>query len=344
VGGALHVFGGKDRDGFETDLYTAMYAFNPGTNSWDQKASLPTPTFDHRSVVVADTLYCVGGVVWNGPSFIATPNVFAYDPKSDSWTQKDGLPMPRALLTVQAINDDIYAMGGAYLEVPTNTVYRYPYKTKKWETVTSLPEPNSLHGSGKLHGETYVFGGSTNWTTGSTTQKTRKLQIEPDTMYWIDAGADMPQEVIAYAYADAEDENGSPAIYLFSGATRAFYFPDGSPVVSGHTLKFSLDLDVVSETRELTYQQGNIRLLQNYPNPATGRTIFPIELENADAVTLAIVNMDGRVLAYLPIGNLATGSHLIEYDVSQLPAGIYFYQLRTGNGLATGKMIVQHPR
>ena len=81
-------------------------------------------------------------------------------------------------------------------------------------------------------------------------------------------------------------------------------------------------------------------LMQNYPNPFDNLTIIPFSLEEADFVTLEVLNLDGRLLATLLADYLKPGPYQVDYTSSGLSEGLYLYRLTTGSAIATRKMTV----
>lgn len=79
-----------------------------------------------------------------------------------------------------------------------------------------------------------------------------------------------------------------------------------------------------------------------YPNPVNQGGYAQIELEKATPATLEVFNTLGQREAVLFEGNLSAGSHVISYDVSEVPAGVYFLILTTPEGKAQQKVIVSH--
>jgi hypothetical protein len=80
-------------------------------------------------------------------------------------------------------------------------------------------------------------------------------------------------------------------------------------------------------------------LMQNVPNPAKGTTKIGFTLPEAGAATLTFTNVEGRVLKTVK-GNFAKGLNSIEVQVSELEAGVLFYQLDTDGNTDVKKMIV----
>jgi hypothetical protein len=82
--------------------------------------------------------------------------------------------------------------------------------------------------------------------------------------------------------------------------------------------------------------------LTAYPNPCS--TIYNIEFElpsSAD-VKIQLMNVLGENLAIITDQTYASGKHVISFDVSKYPAGIYFYTIIKDYGKCSGKIHVQH--
>jgi len=71
-----------------------------------------------------------------------------------------------------------------------------------------------------------------------------------------------------------------------------------------------------------------------YPNPSKGK--FKVELAEP-AQSLNIMNMDGRILKFLPIEN---HQNLIELNLTGIAKGIYMVQIQTDEQIKTQKMII----
>lgn len=79
----------------------------------------------------------------------------------------------------------------------------------------------------------------------------------------------------------------------------------------------------------------------NMPNPFNQQTSFNISLTETAHVTVDVINTLGTTVATFDKGNLATGSHKIAIDGSNLSSGIYFYTVKAGNNSVTRKMMVK---
>ena len=81
-------------------------------------------------------------------------------------------------------------------------------------------------------------------------------------------------------------------------------------------------------------------LFQNMPNPATGQTRIRFGLPTKERVLLRLLSTDGRTVQKLTEGVYAAGWHSLEVNTSALPAGIYFFELRTSATTLTRRMVV----
>ena len=81
------------------------------------------------------------------------------------------------------------------------------------------------------------------------------------------------------------------------------------------------------------------KLLQNFPNPFNPNTNISYQLPNAGNVDIKVFDVLGREVATLVDEYKNAGNNEIEFNASNLPSGVYFYQLKSGNYLETKKMI-----
>ncbi len=82
-------------------------------------------------------------------------------------------------------------------------------------------------------------------------------------------------------------------------------------------------------------------LYQNYPNPFNPVTKIDYNIPERNTVTLKIYNVLGEVVA-VPVNNETkiAGYYAIQFDATNLPSGIYYYELRAGNYTDTKKMVL----
>jgi hypothetical protein len=82
-------------------------------------------------------------------------------------------------------------------------------------------------------------------------------------------------------------------------------------------------------------------LKQNYPNPFNPSTQIVFSLPSAQNVTIKIFSLTGKEVATLLKDEYkAAGSHTLVFDASNLPSGVYFYQLSAGEFSVAKKMLL----
>ncbi len=79
-------------------------------------------------------------------------------------------------------------------------------------------------------------------------------------------------------------------------------------------------------------------LHQNYPNPFNPVTTISFYLPENTEVRLSVFNIVGQPVAELVNGSLSAGEHTVEWDASDMPSGMYIYQLEVGSRIMTRKM------
>jgi len=83
-----------------------------------------------------------------------------------------------------------------------------------------------------------------------------------------------------------------------------------------------------------------LNLEQNYPNPFNPKTNIGFQIADFGFVSLKVYDILGNRITTLINEYLSAGEYEVEFNASQLPSGIYFYQLNTGNHLETKKMML----
>jgi hypothetical protein len=79
---------------------------------------------------------------------------------------------------------------------------------------------------------------------------------------------------------------------------------------------------------------------QNYPNPFNPTTKIKFALPKTALTKIIIYDLLGREIRTLINKKLEAGYHEINFDAYNLPAGIYFYRVQSGNFIHAKKMIL----
>jgi hypothetical protein len=81
-------------------------------------------------------------------------------------------------------------------------------------------------------------------------------------------------------------------------------------------------------------------LSQNYPNPFNPTTSIDYSIKSAGDVSLKVYDILGTEVASLVNENQDPGNYSVKFNASELPSGIYFYTLNSGNFISTKKLIL----
>ncbi len=84
----------------------------------------------------------------------------------------------------------------------------------------------------------------------------------------------------------------------------------------------------------------NFNLAQNYPNPFNPTTIINFTIPEDNFVQLKVYDLLGKEIVSLVNEYKNKGSYKVEFNANELSAGTYFYQLKSGNFLATKKLML----
>ena len=128
------------------------------------------------------------------------------------------------------------------------------------------------------------------------------------------------------------------------------FSPDGATLASGSLDGTILLWDVAEWTNSGTAVAANkliglpdeLQLQQNAPNPFNSQTILSYFLPKSGMVRLELFSVTGQRVAVLRQGPQQAGYHRLHWDGRDdegrpLASGIYFYRLKTTNGILTRK-------
>ncbi len=84
----------------------------------------------------------------------------------------------------------------------------------------------------------------------------------------------------------------------------------------------------------------NYVLKQNYPNPFNPKTVIPFNLAKTGHTRLTVYNMLGQNVATLVDEELDAGTYKVFFNADDLPSGVYFYRIQSGNFSMDRKMLL----
>ena len=150
--------------GHESEELPTVEMYDPATDTWTQKADMPTPR-KTKTCVVDGKIYAIGG--WstaNEQSQLETVEV--YDPATDTWAKSQSMNRARCSAAISVVNGEIYAIGG--IGWPPNrdksgrylsNVEVFNPKTNQWQERTEMSVPKAAHSTSVIDGKIYVMGG-----------------------------------------------------------------------------------------------------------------------------------------------------------------------------------------
>ena len=106
------------------------------------------------------------------------------------------------------------------------------------------------------------------------------------------------------------------------------------------TIGFGFKVDDPTNVNNLNVTPNEYGLAQNYPNPFNPTTTINYTLPSAGFTKLSVYNTIGEEVQTLVNENQSAGTYNLNFNASDLPSGLYFYSLTSGNFTQTNKMIL----
>jgi hypothetical protein len=163
-----------------------------------------------------------------------------------------------------------------------------------------------------------------------------------DTIIWQEGNIDMDPQFRAsgeYPYALQPD---SPCLNTGTPDTSGLKLPQadlaGEPRIWGGRVDMGAYEWNNVGLADLRKRNNELRI-ECYPNPSSAMVTLSYELKQPSNVTLQIFNGFGLMVSQPVIGFRPAGTQRVEWDATNLPAGVYFYRLNAENKSGTGKII-----
>ncbi len=125
-----------------TDVLGVNEQYDPVSDSWVYKASMPTARAYFAVAAYQGKIYCIGGAT--GVYDVGYPSGFkgytmvnvleVYDTAADTWETKASLPVEAMQISAQAIDGKIYVMGAG-------SIYVYDIASNLWSNNGYMPTP-----------------------------------------------------------------------------------------------------------------------------------------------------------------------------------------------------------
>jgi N-acetylneuraminic acid mutarotase len=182
-------------------------------DTWTKKADMLTVRAFLATSAVNGRIYAIGGRTVPGPTPPPILPVEEYDPATNTWRKRTGMPTARQALSTSVVNGKIYAIGGwSGPGIFRSTVEEYDPATDTWRKKADMPTARSQLSTSMVNGKIYAIGGKI----GADAPLPTVEEYDPATDTWREK-ADMPT---ARAALSASVVDGK--IYAIGGATSAW--------------------------------------------------------------------------------------------------------------------------
>lgn len=305
----IYVIGGYANTTTEgiPNLSGLVEVYDPVTNNWGTKTSMPTPRAQLTACTVNGKIYTLGGFENSFSGKYSAVNE-VYDPETDTWATKKPMLADMYAHCAVALGDKIYVIwgqsggqSGSYLSGPWNQIY--DTQTNSWTLGAAPPQPvhrsatvatSGLHAPQKI----YVIGGEVGFM-----EATNTTQIyDPQTDTW-STGASMPTARQRLALAVVDD-----LIYAIGGSYPEYWETVSSSQNRHYTLLSASTVEplnfVPQQNSALNERYTPIGYIENEttasastPNDIESQTDLPIVALNATcAIVVAVIGVG--ILAY----------------------------------------------
>ena len=118
-GDKIYTFGGRIKYGGNSppELTAVNEVYDPATDTWTTKASMPTPKAGLSANVVNDKIYLIGGFTYSDFTSHPSNENLAYGPLTDSWATAKPIPTSVYDYASTVVDNKIYVISGHETEV-----------------------------------------------------------------------------------------------------------------------------------------------------------------------------------------------------------------------------------
>lgn len=160
VNGKIYAIGGGEATNnvgyVGAKIYTTVEEYDPATDTWSTKSSMPIARYCHSASVVDNKIYIIGGSI-NYP-WTSILSMDIYDPLIDVWSSAGSIPRGMIGSGTAVVNGKIYVIGG---ELGPNGVRvdEFDPQNNSWIQKADMPTWRNNLSCTVLDGKIYAIGG-----------------------------------------------------------------------------------------------------------------------------------------------------------------------------------------
>jgi N-acetylneuraminic acid mutarotase len=175
LGGQVYAIGGFDAAGMPM---ATVEVYDPSTDRWTQRSSLPLPLHHVNAAAVGERLYVVGAL--SGGNFAAVGTALAYDPAADRWIFLTPMPSgtERGASGVAVVGTRIYVAGGLRGSSVAE-LSAYDTLSDSWETLPPMTVARDHLAAAAESGRVYAMAGRDHGALRGAVE-----QFDPQTSTW----------------------------------------------------------------------------------------------------------------------------------------------------------------
>lgn len=337
-------------------LFDDWFEYDPGTDSWTQKANFPAgPRYHAACFVIGNKIYVGSGRDINATLY---NDFYCYDPVTNSWTTLPSFPGAGRR---GAVGFAINGMGYVGTGSGQSNFFKYNPTLNSWTPCASLPGPGRTSAVAfAINGRGYVTTGDYGGPAGD------MWEYNPTLDTWT-AKANLPglprMEACGFAmngigYVGTGDNYSSGTNYQdfwsynpatntwtqeidFSGAARRYMtsFVIGNRAYTGlgtSGINYA-DLWEFGSISGVEENEAGLLPMEIFPNPVheTATLRFSTTVKNA---SLVLTGLDGKQVLSL---SKISGDQFI-FDKNEIAPGIYFFSLEeSGKLISISKVIIE---
>ena len=323
--GRILVVGGYTRDYLDPERETLKMCeiYDEITGKWSIADSMKAKRSSHSATLLKDgrVLVAGGGI---SPNPLASCEI--YDPSINKWSVTAPMNIAREHHNAVLLpSGKVLVIGGLANNnlILTKSCELYDPTQDKWEIVDSIQNSDAAQAAFIINDKDLLLIG-TNYQQQLVWEIYDYIGFKSKCVNYLNGGSFVNNKI--------QLKDGK---ILVSGGVRTPDYEVYLPIKKCWI--FDKNLTHVTETKD---RENNDIFFQNYPNPFNPTTKISFSLQQKSQIKLKVFDVLGREIQILADGVYEAGKHEVEFNATNLPSGVYFYNLTTGSNSITKKMLL----